>query len=264
MRGTRLAQRLRWFLSYRTLLKYLVLKEIKVKSRGTYLGVGWTLMNPLFTIVVYFVVFRHVFRVAIPAFLGFFLLGFLMWNFFSRSITSASTSITENDTLVKRAVFPMEVLPLTKVLYHLVNHLIALGIALPLLFALGEARLTWHLLWLAPVLAAFTVFALAIGFLLSTSGVFLRDTRDILDVTLPGLFWATPIFYAPEMVPRALQPALWVNPLTAFIGAVRAAVLHGHAPAAGDVALIALWTVTGLAAGLLVFMRNQPRFAEET
>ena len=81
MIATSPAARLRWVFAYRTLLKYLVLREIKTKSRGTYLGVGWTLMNPLFTIVVYFVVFRHIFRVAIPNFLGFFLLGFLMWTF---------------------------------------------------------------------------------------------------------------------------------------------------------------------------------------
>jgi hypothetical protein len=79
--------------AYRTLLKYLVLQEIKTKSRGTYLGVGWTLMNPLFTIVVYFVIFRHVFRVAIPDFLGFFLLGFLRWTFVARSITSSAAVV---------------------------------------------------------------------------------------------------------------------------------------------------------------------------
>ena len=88
MIATSPAARLRWVFAYRTLLKYLVLREIKTKSRGTYLGVGWTLLNPLFTIVVYFVIFRHIFRVAIPDFLGFFLLGFLMWTFFARSISS--------------------------------------------------------------------------------------------------------------------------------------------------------------------------------
>lgn len=258
------ATRVRWLYSYRTLLKYLVLKEIKVKSRGTYLGIGWTLLNPLFTIVVYFVIFRHIFRVAIPDFLGFFLLGFLMWNFFSRSVTSASTCIVENDSLVKRSVFPMEVLPITKVLYHLVNHVIAMGIALPVLLVFWEAKLTWHLLWVGVILAGFTAFTLAVALLFSTSGVFLRDTRDILDVTLPSLFWVTPIFYAPEMAPRALQPVLWANPLTTFIGATRTAVLGGHAPSAGDFALMALWVMAALAAGILVFLRNQPRFAEET
>src|SRR5678815_4513423 len=142
------AARLRWVFAYRTLLKYLVLREIKTKSRGTYLGVGWTLMNPLFTIVVYFVIFRHIFRVAIPDFLGFFLLGFLMWTFFSRSISSAATCIVENESMVKRALFPLEILPLTKVLYHLFNHLIAVGIALPLLIVLWGGKISWHLFWI--------------------------------------------------------------------------------------------------------------------
>jgi len=264
MTDTSTAARVRWLYSYRTLLKYLVLKEIKVKSRGTYLGIGWTLLNPLFTIVVYFVVFRHIFRIGMPDFLGFFLVGFLLWNFFARSVTAASTCIVENDSLVKRAVFPMEILPITKVVYHLVNYLIAFAIALPLLVAFWGGKLTWHLLWVAVIIAAFTVFTLAIGLLISTSGVFLRDTRDILDVMLPTLFWVTPIFYQPDMVPRALQPVLWANPLTTFVGAARTAVLAGRAPSAGDLGLVLVWTTVAAAFGFLVFLRHQPRFAEES
>ena len=258
-----LLNRLRWLLAFRTLLKYLVLKEIKVKSRGTYLGVGWTLLNPLFTIVVYFVIFRHIFRIAIPNFLGFFLLGFLMWNFFARSITAAATCIVDNDSLVKRSVFPLEILPVTEVLYNLVNHLIALGIALPLLVGLWGAKVSWNLFWVAALVPAFTVFTLSISLLISTSGVFLRDTRDILDVTLPSLFWATPIFYSPDMASSGLQAFLWLNPLTSFIGAMRTAVLDGRAPTPGHLLAMVLWIGISVAAGLFVFMRNQPRFAEE-
>ena len=84
--------RLRWLFDYRTLLKYLVLREIKVKSRGTYLGIGWTLMNPLFTIIVYFVALQsHLQGGGYPTSSTFFLLGFLMWVFFARSASMAAT-----------------------------------------------------------------------------------------------------------------------------------------------------------------------------
>ena len=125
--------RLSRLIAYRTLVKYLVLKDIKVKSRGTYLGVAWTLMNPLITIVTYFVVFQYVFRVAIPNFLAFFLVGLLMWIFFSRAISTAATCVIENDAMVKQAAFPLEVLPVASVLYPLFHHLVALGLAVPLM-----------------------------------------------------------------------------------------------------------------------------------
>ena len=257
-------ERIRRLFAYRTLLKYLVLKEIKVKSRGTYLGVAWTLMNPLFTIVVYFVVFRYIFRVAGSDFLPFFLVGFLMWTFFSRTVTSAATCIIEHESMIKRSVFPLEILPLTAVLYHLFHHVIALCIALPLMVSLWDVKITWHLLWMAWVLAAFTGFTLAIALWVATTGVFFRDTRDILEVALPILFWASPIFYSPQMAPEFLQPVLRANPLTSFIGVMRSAVLEGRAPSGAQLGLMMLWVAVSLASGMWVFTRYQPRFAEET
>ena len=261
--GGSVAERIRQLIAFRTLLKYLVLKEIKVKSRGTYLGIGWTLMNPLFTIIVYAVIFQYIFRVAIPNFLAFFLVGFLMWLFFSRSVTAAATCILDNESVVKKSAFPLEVLPLAGVLYHLFHHVIALGIALPLMLALWGAKLTWHLLWVGAVLVAFVAFTLAVALWLATIGVFFRDTRDILEVALPMLFWATPIFYSPEMAPDFLQLVLIANPLSSFIGAMRAALLEGQAPSGRELGLMGLWVSMTLTSGAWVFVRYRPRFAEE-
>ena len=254
---------LRHLFAYRTLIKYLVLKEIKVKSRGTFFGVAWTLMNPLFTIIVYFVVFSHIFKVPIPNFLAFFLLGFLMWVFFSRSASMAATAILDNENVVKRSAFPLEVLPLTIVLYNLFHHVIALGIAVPLMLAFWGASFSWHLLWVLAILIAFVGFTLAVSLWLTTVGVFFRDTRDILDVVLPMLFWATPIFYLPEMAPRFLQPALRLNPLTSFIASMRAVVIDGHNPTVTQLGGMLFWASATLISGIWVFLRYRPRFAEE-
>ncbi len=257
------ARRLRHLFAYRTLLKYLVLKEIKVKSRGTFFGVAWTLMNPLFTIIVYYVIFQHVFRVPIPNFLAFFLLGFLMWTFFARSISTAATAIYDNGNIVKQSAFPLEILPLAVVLYSLFHHVIALGLALPLMLAFWGATFSWHLLWVAPLLVAFVGFTLAIALWLTTIGVFFRDTKDILEVFLPMLFWATPIFYRPEMAPASLQPVLWMNPLTSFVAAMRAAVIDGHNPSTSQLGWMTLWLGATLLSGVWIFVRYRPRFAEE-
>lgn len=257
------AARLRRVLAYRTLVKYLVLKDIKVKSRGTYLGVLWTLMNPLLTIAVYYVVFRHIFRVDIPNYVTFFLVGFLPWVFFSRALTTAAGCVVENEGLVKRAVFPLEALPLASVLYHLFHHLVALALALPLMVGLGGARVSGHLGWLLPIVAAFALFTLGVALAVATVGVFFRDTRDILDVLLPVLFWATPIFYAADMAPPFLRPVLQLNPLAPFIEAARTVLLEGQPPGPSAVAGMAAWLGAALGGGLLLFARHDRAFAEE-
>jgi homopolymeric O-antigen transport system permease protein len=255
--------RLSRLIAYRTLVKYLVLKDIKVKSRGTYLGVAWTLMNPLVTIVMYFIVFQHIFRVAIPNFLAFFLIGLLMWIFFARAISTAATCVTENDAIVKKAAFPLEVLPVASVLYHLFNHLVALGLAVPLMLIFWGARLSWNLVWVVIILLAFVGFSLALSLVLSTVGVFFRDTRDILEVGLPVLFWVTPIFYDLSMAPGFLRPVLELNPLSPFIGATRAALLEARGPSWTELGLMGFWISVTAIAGMWVFSRFALRFAEE-
>jgi ABC-type polysaccharide/polyol phosphate export permease len=255
--------RLSRLVAYRTLVKYLVLKDIKVKSRGTYLGVAWTLMNPLITIATYFVVFQYIFRVAIPNFLAFFLVGLLMWIFFARAITTAATCVIDNSDMVKRASFPLEALPIASVLYHLFNHVVALGVAVPLMLVFWGGRLSWNLLWAAVALLAFVAFSLPLALMLSTIGVFFRDTRDILDVGLPVLFWATPIFYDLSMAPAFLRPVLELNPLSPFIEATRAALLNASAPSWAVLGLMGFWVAVTAISGLWVFGRFAPRFAEE-
>ena len=256
--------RLSRVIAYRTLLKYLVLKDIKVKSRGTYLGVAWTLMNPLVTIVMYFVVFQYIFRVAIPNFIAFFLIGLLMWIFFARAVSTAATCVGDNDAMVKKAAFPLELLPVASVLYHLFHHLVALGLAVPLLLVFREVQLSWNLMWVVVVLLAFVTFSLALALLLATVGVFFRDTRDILEVGLPVLFWGTPIFYDLSMAPESLRPALELNPLSPFIQATRAALLDARGPSWAELGLMAFWISAAAIAGVWVFGRFAPRLAEET
>src|SRR5262249_7932853 len=97
----------------------------------------------------------------------------------------------------------------------------------------------------------------------TTIGVFFRDTKDILEVVLPMLFWATPIFYLPEMAPGFLQPALRMNPLTSFIAAMRAVVIDGHNPTGGQLGWMMLWLGATVVSGVWIFVRYRPRFAEE-
>jgi ABC-type polysaccharide/polyol phosphate export permease len=186
-----------------------------------------------------------------------------MWVFFSRAVTAAASCILENEGLIKKAAFPLEVLPLAAVLYHLFHHAVALGIAIPLMLATWGARMSWYVLWIAPVLLAFVCLTLATALCLAAVGVFFRDTRDILEVGLPVLFWVTPIFYSREMAPEFLRLALALNPLSSFIETMRGALLDAQAPSGPQLAIMAGWLAVMSFFGLSVFTRYKPRFAEE-
>jgi ABC-type polysaccharide/polyol phosphate export permease len=220
-------------------------------------------MNPLITMMTYFVVFRYVFRVEIPNFFAYFLLGFLMWVFFSRSATAATTCILVNESIVKRTPFPLETLPLAAVLYELFHHAVALGLALPLMLVFWGAKVSWSLLWGGAVMLAFVCFTLAVALSLATLGVFFRDTRDILEVGLPILFWTAPIFYTVEMLPPALKVFAIANPLSTFIVAARTPLLEASAPASAELVALVCWLVLMVACGLFLFSKYSPRFAEE-
>jgi ABC-type polysaccharide/polyol phosphate export permease len=255
--------RVKRVLAYRTLVRYLVLKDLKVRSRGSYLGIAWTLMNPLISLLIYFVIFRHVFRVQIENYFAFFLVGFVLWVFFSRAITAATTCLVENEGLVKRAVFPLEVLPFAAVLHQFVHHLVALAVAVLFMGFVGGIPFTWSLIVAVPLIASFAVFTLALALWLSTIGVFFLDARDILEVGLPILFWMTPIVYSLDMAPPFLRPFVLANPLTSFIGGLRSVLLDGRLPTPGDAAAIAAWVLVTLVSGFWIFSRYAPTFSEE-
>jgi ABC-type polysaccharide/polyol phosphate export permease len=149
------------------------------------------------------------------------------------------------------------------VLYQLVHYLLALSLAIPAILVLGGIRPTWNLLWIVVVTLAFVLFTLAAALWFSTLGVFFRDMRDICEVVLPMLFWATPVFYTRRMAPDFLQPVLSLNPLSSFMGAMRAPLLDGQAPSADQVAWMLCWLLVLLASGAWIFTRMGPRFAEE-
>jgi hypothetical protein len=179
--------RLSRLIAYRTLVKYLVLKDIKVKSRGTYLGVAWTLMNPLVTIVTYFVVFQYVFRVTIPNFLAFFLVGLHVDLLLARHLHRGQ--VIENDISSRRrsprgAAGGVRSLPPSTIWS---------GLAVPLHAVFWGARLSWNLLWAVVVLLAFVAFSAP-----WRCGSRPSACSSAIPASwrwLARAFWATPIFY---------------------------------------------------------------------
>ena len=250
-------------LRYRALLKNLVYKDLKLKYRGSILGVAWSLLNPLLLLVVYTVAFKHVLRVQQENYAYFLLVGLLPWNFFSAALLASTAAITGNASLIKKVYFPSEILPIATVLFSFAQFLLAMVVFLPALILVSGVSLQWSALLFVPLLALHVLFTVGLAFLLSSLTTVFRDIAHFTEVALLLLFWVTPIVYPSTMAPPAMQLFFSISPMAAFAILYQDVLFLGRMPEAGMVVAVLGWTAAALVAGYAVFRSYSPAFAEE-
>lgn len=216
------------------LLRQMTRRDLAARYRGSLLGVAWALLNPFLMMALYTTVFSVFLKTRIAgdssptAFALYLLAGLLPWTAFAEAVTRATTVMREHQNLVKKVVFPLEVIPLSVTCSALVNHGIALAIFLTALLFLRGPSLSWLLLPL--VLAPLLLLAAGLGLLLAGIGVFLHDISQAIGMILTVGLFLTPILYPWDTVPVAFQPLLRANPFTALVGGYRRILLEGQAP----------------------------------
>lgn len=249
-------------LQYRELLKNLVIKDLKVKYRNSFLGFLWSLLNPLMMIVVYSVAMKYIMRVQIEHYTLFIISGILPWHLFNGTAMASTEAIIGNANLIKKIAFPREILPISTVLFHLAQFLLALLVFFPALIFLGAP-------W-TPAIAAYplilllqVIFTLGVALFLSAITVSYRDVKYLTEVALMILFWMTPVIYHLSMVPEQVRWLFELNPMTAYITAYHDMLYWGRWPSAQMLLLGSLWAGLALIAGNWVFRRRQQCFAED-
>lgn len=247
---------------YRELLKNLVIKDLKVKYRNSFLGFLWSLLNPLMMIVVYSVALKYILRVQIENFPLFLVVGILPWNLFSGTAIASTEAIIGNANLIKKIAFPREILPIATVLFHTAQFLLALLVFFPALLFLG-APWTAAIVAYPLVLLLQVIFTLGVALFLSAITVSYRDIKYLTEVALMILFWMTPVVYHLPMVPESVRWLFELNPLTAYITAYHEMLYWGRWPSAQMLLLGSLWAVLALGVGSWVFRRHQQSFAED-
>ena len=190
---------------YRSLIQTLVVRELKARYRGSVLGFFWSFANPLLLLSVY----TFVFSVVLPArfdavgdnYALFLFCGLLPWTWFSSALTESSNSLLANGNLIKKVLFPAEVLPIVAVVANMVHFFLALPILLAALmfFAAGVPGFV-ELLWFPIVIGVQFILTLGLGMILAALTVHFRDIKDLLANILTLWFFATPILYPWTMV----------------------------------------------------------------
>jgi ABC-type polysaccharide/polyol phosphate export permease len=248
--------------NYRYLIKNLVLRDLKLKYRGSALGVVWSLLRPLLMIGVYTLAFKFVVRIQMENYVYFLLVGLLPWNFFQGAVMASTGSITNNGNLIKKVLFPRATLPVSSVLFNLAQFLLALAVFLPLFFIIGGLPFQWVFLLFFPLLIFHLLFTIGISLLLSALTASFRDVVHLTEVGLVLLFWVTPIIYSITMVPSNFQFLMKLNPLASYAIAYQDILFWGRIPETLILASLAFWTFTIYLLGSLVFKWYDPSFAE--
>jgi len=246
---------------FRWLLYELVIRDLRLRYRGSVLGFAWTLLNPLLFMAIYTLVFSIYMRVAIPDYPLYLLSGLIPWTFVQGAIGQAITAILDGRTYVGKTLFPIELLVVVPVLSNGINFLLSLVLITALALALG-VHPGWSLLFLPVGIVVETLGILGFSFLCATVNVFYRDVQQLIGYALTALFFVTPIFYAASTVPPKFSFMVAYSPVAATIQIFQSVLYHGTAPPWRAVAFAAAFAVFVLGAGLGYFDRYRDAFGE--
>lgn len=244
---------------YRFLIKQLVSRDFKAKYKRSILGVFWSFLNPLLTMIVQYIVFSNLFRFDIPYYPVYLLSGIIVFNYFSEACGMALTSIIGNATLITKVYVPKYIYPLTRILSSLVNLLISM-IPLIIVTMLSGLHPTKAYLLIPLMLVCLAMFCLGLGMLLSAAMVFFRDIQFLWGVLTMIWMYLTPIFYPESILPEQVAWVLKVNPLYYFINFLRSCVIDGVSPEPVVYIQCFLISLCVLAVGAWVFKKSQDKF----
>ena len=243
----------------------LVARELRSRYVGSSIGALWAVVHPLAQLAIFTFVFSTVLDVRFGRtdrpFVLYLACGLFPWLALQESLQRSATSIVDNAVLVKRVVFPVEVLPVQLALSALLHQGIALGLLLLLMIVYGVAP--QPALLALPLLAGVQLLLMmGLGWTVAALHVYFRDTAQVLAVVLPMWFYVTPIIYPYTLVPEALRPLLALNPLTALVEDYRDLFLHGVVPLGAREAWLALVSVAVFAGGAAFFEHARGEFAD--
>ena len=251
------------------LTKRLALTALKLRYRNSILGFFWSILNPLFIMIVLSVVFGYFFpdrffvSVPYPVFL---IIGLLMWRFFTQGSTQGLYSISNNAHIVRKVYFPREVLPLAAVFTSLITALLEFAVFFSLIIAASfffEIDIGITILIFPYFLFVEFIFILGLSLCLSAIYVLFRDISHIWEVVVFGGFFATPIFYPMNIIPYRYERFLHLNPLSDIITGSREVLIYGNVPGMKVFIYPLAASLATLLAGIMIFGPLKRRIAKE-
>lgn len=259
-----------WHLNLNELWRYRELafifswRDIKVRYKQTAVGISWAVLQPISTVVIFSFFFGKLANIPsdnIP-YPVFVFMGVVFWNYFSTSLTNASNTIIDNESIVKKVYFPRLILPISSAVTPVVDLMIALAILLVMMFYYGLFPPPVSIV-VVPVLFLTSFLAAAgLGLFLASINLKYRDVRYALPFFIQMLMYLTPVIYPSSLVGEKYKWILALNPMTGVIEAARASILGVHPIDLQLLGSAILISILMFIFGVLNFKRTERFFAD--
>lgn len=247
------------FRKYSYLLTILIKRDIKKKYKGSFLGILWSLLNPLLQMVVLTIIFSTLFKGNIENYPLYMITGRLVFQFFSLGTNAAMMSIIVSAALLKKVYIPKYIMTISKVLSNFIIFSISL-LDLLLVMIITGADFTVYLIYAPIYLLLLLIFTSGVGLILATIAIFFRDIEHLYSVFTMMLMYFSAIFYPAEIIPQKYQSLLQLNPLYHYISGFRQIVYVGVPPEFSNLLICLMIAIVSFIIGLIVFERNQDKF----
>lgn len=244
---------------YKPLMNELVIRDLKVKYRRSFLGYVWSLLNPLLMMTVMSYVFSYMFRFDIPNYPLYLICGQTLWNFFNESTNMAMHSVIANGSLIRKVYIPKFIFPMSRVLSSFVTMSFSL-VAILIVMLVTGVKITPTILLFPIPLFFLLIFSMGVGLVLSALSVYFRDIMHLYGVLTMAWTYMTPIFYPVEALPAEVAAVISYNPMYHFVTFFREIVLYGIVPPVSRWLWSALYSALAIVIGLYVFRKLQRNF----
>jgi len=247
------------FQRYRFLLIQLVKRDIQIKYRSSVLGIFWSFLEPLLTMIVMTVIFAFIFKKAIPNFPVYYLIGRIAYALFQTGTMGGMKSIIGNANILKTVYVPKYLYSLASVLSNFVTFLLSLIILFAVMIA-TNVQFTIFIIFASLPIIILLIFTVGVALILATITVFFRDIEHLYGVFVMLLMYATPIFWPASIVPPQYQLIITLNPLAAIITCLRDSFLYGTLYDPLTLLFAAGSAIVSLVVGMGLFYKYQNKF----
>ena len=247
--------------TYRHMLFTLVKQDINGRYKVSIFGFLWTLLNPLFMLLVYSIVFQFVFRSDIENYPIYLFICLMPWNAFNNMIGAGTTCVSNNASILKKVYFPREVLPLSVVISNTIQYFFSVVIIFIALLVSGVG-ISWYALLLPIVVLVQITFAFGLILMLSAANVYVRDVQYMMNPIMMIWMYASPILYSISMVPEKWLWLYKLNPMVSILQGYQNILYDQTLPDFKSLGIVFLVSIVICIIEYIIFNKLQRRFAE--
>ena len=259
--GSAALEELRAIFNYRYLVVQFVRRDILTRYKRSVLGVAWTMLNPLGTMLILTIVFSQAFGGSQEGYAAYVLSGLIAWNFFAQSSNAATLHLVWGGSLLKKIYIPRTSFAVSATGTGLINILFSL-IPLLIVMLITGVPIRWTIIFLPIPILFLAMFALGVGLLISTMAIFYADIAEMFQIALTAWMYLTPIIYSPEILPEVFR--FWItrlNPMFYLVELFRMPIYYGKVPDLSLVLIAGGISIVTLFAGWIYFTGKSDEFA---